>query len=345
MNSYTRQTLLSCAFVAGLALWVSLAMKFDGADRLEFEPNVACLNGSPYGKVLVLVMQEEIEVYTHKGQSHENAILLKNPSEQPGGAAVAEDEVHVHGENCGCPDHAAAAVSVEPAQRVRQKKEVPMHKRAKHYVKTLSAYSRRRTDDAELTPAHRQYIEGVIEDKLKFAYSLDPSNQSNYESYYFYLSVSSLGKSKADQEAALDLARQTMAYCRIEDHDPSTALTGAGAAYDIAYYISRHPEKFTAEEAHQVLDEGDEFLKRYEILLDESPQKGFVVTAEQLIQMNDYARQLMARHQAQKTYLKRQMSSHKSVTTGDRVEDKSSHKPLNQPIENQELNTAERQDD
>ena len=69
---------MSVLMVIGLTLWVGLTLRLRDAERLSYRPNVACMNGSPYGKVLVLIMQDPIETYVHKGARHGEAKYLKD---------------------------------------------------------------------------------------------------------------------------------------------------------------------------------------------------------------------------------------------------------------------------
>jgi len=296
MNPFVKKTITAFILLVGLGLWGVFALQLQEDDQLDFEPNIACINGSPYGKILVLVMQGSISTYFHEGQRHEDAEFLKADD---GGSGHEE---HEHGEDCGCDAHANAekekAVPAVP----------PAHVRAKRYIRTLDAYTHRKTDGYVLTPAHRKYLQVITEDKLRFAYELDPSNRTNYEGLYLYLATNSLGRSEANSEAALALARRTLAYSKREDVDPNSLLTAASAAYDIGFYISQHPDQFTMEEAMASLAEYRACLEKYEMLLDQSSEKGFVVTTESLFQMNEQAKLLIVRLHAQEKYLKRIMS-------------------------------------
>ena len=93
---------MCCALIGGVGLWGGMAKKFNAADELSYTPNVACMKGSPYGKVLGLAMQGPIDFYWHKGKTHQDEVLLKDSASEQG-----------HGDSCGCPVHAAALEAAE----------------------------------------------------------------------------------------------------------------------------------------------------------------------------------------------------------------------------------------
>lgn len=333
MRSATEKNITRISLLVGLVLWLGFAWKFDREDRLDFEPNIACINGSPYGKILVLVMQGSINVYFHEGARHEDQMYLSEDKEvahdhedcdhegcdheshnqevhdhencdhegcdhDSHDAKVVKNEVHEHGEDCGCEVHS-------PSERVAATGGPPLHQRAKRYIKRLEAYTHRKTDGYVLTPAHKKYIQGVIEDKLRFAYELDPSNYTNYEGYYLYLTTSNLGRSGADYEAAIALAKRTLDYCKREEVDPFVLLTGAAAAHDIGYCMSVNPELYTMADVTQSLSDYKYCLKKYESLLVNSADNGFTFSAEKFEKMDEQARLLMTRFRAQQVYLPR----------------------------------------
>ncbi len=295
-----KSVVCAMGFLLGGALWLGFALRFDDQKKLDFDPNIAALKGSPYGKVLVLMMQGKIEVYFHEGERHEDMEFLRPNT---------EDGHHEHGENCGCEVDSSEGEVDENA----------LHVRLRRYFKRLDAFAHRKTDGGELSPAHKAYLQGVIEEKLRFAYELDPANYQNYEGLYLYLTSKGLGHSGADDDAALDLSRRTLAYCRQEEVDPSVWLTGAAAAHDIAYYMSQYPEKFTMEEADKALSDFDFCLRKYENLLDESHEKGFLVDEERLVLMMERASQLLTRLKAQQVYVRRSIRESEGVKKKNQI--------------------------
>lgn len=314
MKAIAEKNMIRVSLLVGAAMWIGLSVKFKKEDRFDFEPNIACINGSPYGKVLVLVMQGSISVYFHEGGRHEDAEFLRDTDTASDDHADCDHEgcdheshkkkpevpvAHEHGEDCGCEEH--AAVQEGGAKPVQPR----LDEKAKRLIKTLQAYTHRKTDGYVLTPAHKKYIQRVIEDKLKFAYELDPSNYENYEGYSHYLTTTGLGKSEADFEAAIALARRTLAYCKDEEVDPFVLLTGANAAHDIGYCMSVNPESYSIEDTKQSLEDYEYCLQKYQRLLLEAQQNGFTFSAEKFEKMDQLARLLMTRLRGQRVYLNR----------------------------------------
>lgn len=94
MKTPVKKLLVGSTLVVGVGLWGGFAQHFNKLDKLSYEPNIATIKGSPYGKVLALAMQGPIDFYWHQGQTHEHASILNN---------------HVHDENCtDCGSHGEA---------------------------------------------------------------------------------------------------------------------------------------------------------------------------------------------------------------------------------------------
>ena len=288
--------------VLGLSLWVGLAVVLQDEDRLDFEPNVACLKGSPHGKVIALAMQGPIGLYFHQGESHETAEALDDEHdhvERDDGRSVE------HAPGCGCGAHEEEVDDGETGSFLTPS---PLHLRAKDQIKKMQAYAHRRTEGQPISAAHEHYLQSVIEDKLKLAYELDPSNYMNYGNYHLFLATSTYGKSDYDDDAAVALARRTLEFCKKDEVDPASWLTAASASYNIITHIGRYYKKYSNSEAKASLSEFDYCLKKYENLLDESNEKGFIVSQERLAEMKERAKFLTKLREAQGVYMKRMMS-------------------------------------
>ncbi len=287
---------MSVLMAIGMALWVGLTLKFQDAERLNYRPNIACMNGSPYGKVIVLIMQDPIEAYVHKGARHGEAKYLNDDG--------PDEHAEHHHDHEGCADCESEAALIK-AEKEKAPLDLPLHREAKQYVEKLVAYTHRKTSGYKVTPAHEKYLQGVIEDKMRFSYELDPANNTNYESLYLYLTIDDLGKSKADPEAAFDLAKRTLAYCKRDRADPASMLTGANAAGDMGYYMSLNSKSFTWDDVQGNLAAFEYCLVQYGILLPQMPENGFRVSEARVLEMNERAGHLLTRLNAQKIYLKR----------------------------------------
>lgn len=311
MTDSKRQYLVWVALISGGIIWGGFAKRLDGEGRLSYEPNVACMKGSPYGKVLALAMQGPIDVYFHKGVSHATSEALREDKfsvdedrGHEGGSVDGREHEHEHAEGCGCGAHDHQDEEVEIAVS-----SAPLHQRLKKRLLKMAAYANRNTDGQPMTPAHEHYLKSVNEDKLKLAYELDPSNYTNYGNYHLFLSMNDFGKSQRDEEAALSLAYRTLEFCKRDEVDPATWLTAANAAYSVIFHIGANYKKYSEFEARESLFEFDFCMENYEKLLDESVKKGSIVSTERLLEMKTRAKFLIKLRQAQGVYMKRIMSN------------------------------------
>ena len=294
MNSYLAKLTVCCALVTGAALWVGMAVKFASEDKLSYEPNVACLKGSPYGKIFALAMQGPIGFYWHEGKSHEHASIL------------ADDHEHHAGCADGCRGHQAAAAATGAELRER---DIPLRLRTQAKIKQMEATVHRKTNGQPLTAAHKHYLQEVIEDKLRLAYQLDPTNYTNYSNYHLFLFTSSVGRSESDEAAALVLAQQTLETCKQDELDPASWVTAANAAYNIIYHIGRHHKDYSIAQAKASLTEFDSCIDSYEELLAQAHRNERAIPASRLTEMKERVAYLKKLREAQGVYMKRIMST------------------------------------
>lgn len=314
--------------LTGVALWAGYAKRFDAEGKLAYEPNVACLKGSPYGKILALAMQGEIDFYWHRGSTHEHAEVLNEEHHHHGDGhhhhgdghhhhhghgghshqhdfQVGDVDVAEHGDCCDCGSNENASKNVSAAE-TQQKS---LRQRAKEAIKMMAATAHRRTDNKPLTPAHAKYLQESIEDKLRLAYELDPSNYTNYGNYHLFIASTTFGKNVADDDEAVAIARKTLDFCKKDDIDPASWVTAASAAYNIIYHIGRYHDQFTVTEAKASLAEFDFCVQKYNELLDRAIAEGRIVSEERYREMLERIRYLGKLREAQGAYMKRMMTS------------------------------------
>ena len=294
MNSYPAKLTMCCALVTGAALWGGMAVKFASEDKLSYEPNVACLKGSPYGKIFALAMQGPIGFYWHEGKTHEHASTL------------ADDHEHHAGCADGCHGHQAEAAATGAELRDGN---VPLRVRTQEKIKQMEATVHRKTNGEPLSAAHKQYIQGEVEDKLRLAYELDPTNYTNYGNYHLFLSINNLGRAEADDYAALGIAHQTLETCKQDELDPASWVTAANAAYNIIYHIGRHHKDYSVAQAKASLAEFDSCIGRYEELLAQALRDGRAIPAPRLTEMEGRVAYLKRLRKAQGVYMQRIMSN------------------------------------
>ncbi len=100
------------------------------------------------------------------------------------------------------------------------------------WIKKIDRLVEERTNHKSMTNAHRQYLRMKVEDRLRLAYRLDPSNYANYNSLHLFITEPSLGKNMDTVSSAVLLAEETIEYCLAKE-DPMAALTAAAAASNL----------------------------------------------------------------------------------------------------------------
>jgi hypothetical protein len=323
MNLNRIKLIMCLACLLGVALWIGMAQKFDSEDRLSYNPNVACVKGSPYGKVFALAMQGPIDFYWHDGKSHEHAELLADDHEHHNDHdhnhdhGHEHDQVHQfdhvydyddgHGNDERCFESIAERDVVAPSNVVEV--NIPVVEKAQLVIKQMEANTHRKTNDEPLSIVHRQHLQGEIEDKLRFAYELDPTNYTNYGNYHLFLYTSSFGRATADEEAALSLARHTYSLCMLDTMDPASSVTAASAAYNIISHIGRHHSNYSISEAKQSLENFDHCIDQYFNILSAALLEGRVIPQSRLAEMKERVSYLSKLRKAQGVYMKRIMSN------------------------------------
>ncbi len=312
MNLITTKLAMCCTLVVGAGLWGGMAQKFNAEDQLSYEPNVACVKGSPYGKVLALAMQGSVDFYWHKGKTHEDEAILADHQHDESCADGCDDHgVQEHAEGCGCGAH-----EDETADQVVMETD-PFRIRAKQRIKEMAASAHRKTDGKPLSEAHEKYLQGVTEDKLRLAYELDPSNYTNYGNYHLFLSSTTFGKEDANDSSAVALAKRTLEFCKSDKKDPASWVTAASAAYNFIYHIGRYYEQFTIPEAKASLAEFDGCMNKYRELRSEALEAGRIMSEARINEMDERVRYLNKLRKAQGVYMKRMMSTKMANATNE----------------------------
>ena len=96
-----------------------------------------------------------------------------------------------------------------------------------------------------------------------------------------------MGRAEADEDAALDIARQTLETCKQDELDPASWVTAANAAYNIIYHIGRHHKDYSVAQAKASLAEFDSCIERYEELLGQALRDGRAIPAPRLTEMEE----------------------------------------------------------
>jgi hypothetical protein len=237
MSRTTSNAITACLIGAGACVWAFSGRPLVLKPELSAPLNPLGINGSPYGEVFAMAMQGPIDTYFH-------------------GTAGAADHDHGH-------DH-------EADKKEEQKQSVKsgsLGSRFEGLLASLEKASEMRTNPKAANEAHKRYLRRQVEDKLRFAYQLDPSHYANYNSLHLFLTEPQLGTRPELTPSAAKLAEETIQYCLKQDNDPRPALTAAAATSNIlelmfTNFRGEHPT-FTIPQMKQYLALLDHCMGRY----------------------------------------------------------------------------------
>lgn len=213
--------------VSGVALWSYGATQLASGGDFDYRPNPLGLKMSPYGQVIALAVQGGIDSDWHGVEDRRS------------------------GESCGTCGHDHGA---DPGECQAGEKPEPAEV---SFIARIEDAVSERTNPRPATSGHKFYLRRQIEDRLRFAYELDPSNYANYNSYHLFLTEPSVGTRRVLTDRVLTLARLTIDYSLREASDPRPALTAASAAGNILELMFLHRENHgigQMKEQLQILD-------------------------------------------------------------------------------------------
>jgi hypothetical protein len=186
---------------SGVLAWALTGRPLVTNPDLNSPLNPLGINGSPYGEVFAMAMQGPIDTSFHGAM---------------GGAG------HQHKDGTQCPS----------CQNAKPSGSTPKN-RFQNLLASLEKAAEIRTNPKSASEAHKRYLRRQVEDKLRFAYQLDPSHYANYNSLHFFLTEPQLGTRPELTPSAAKLAEDTIQYCLKQDKDPRPALTAAAATSNI----------------------------------------------------------------------------------------------------------------
>ena len=214
-------------------------------ETLDFPANPLGINRSPYGEVAAMAMQTPIDTLWHQGA------LAKLTTDTTGNPESSTEASCPHGTTCSHPGCQSASKQASAASG-------PWNHRFMRFLEKLDHASTARTNRMPASPAHDLYIRRQVEDKLRFAYRLDPSHYGNYNSLHFFLTEPAVGTRRILTPDAARLANETINYCLAEPSDPRPSLTAAAAATNVLHlmFSDQQSEKpyFTPAQMRECLD-------------------------------------------------------------------------------------------
>lgn len=243
-------TVLSTGLLgAGAAVWALATPPLIALPDAKVPLNPLGINTSPYGEVIAMAMQGPIDIYWHGGADDH-----------------CNEEGHVHGEHCDH-DHEYSTDS-DAGKIAAAAPKGSLQNRFRDFLDVLSKVPDQRTNPKPATPAHKFFMRRGVEDKLRFAYQLDPAHYANFTSYYFFLTEPQMGTRPELTSSAAKLAEDTIRYCLNIDNDPRPALT-AGAAtcniLELMFLNQQDPQpRFRVEDMRQYLTLLDYCIARHE---------------------------------------------------------------------------------
>jgi hypothetical protein len=249
MSRNSTHLITACLIGTGVAAWAFAGRPLVTNKDLAVPLNPLGLNRSPYGEVIAMAMQGPVDTYFDFGMS---------------GSAPHQ---HAEGETCDheCEhDHDSKNMS-QPQLSPKQRLDV--------FLTSLDEAVEIRTNPKAASEALKLHLRRQAEDKLRFAYQLDPSHYGNYNSLHFFLTEPQVGTRPELTPSAGKLAQDTITYCLNQEKDPRPALTAAAAATNILHLMfadhqNKQP-KFTTTQMRNCLSIVDQSLARYDSIAQE----------------------------------------------------------------------------
>ena len=229
--------------LAGAALWSYGAKELAGGGDFNYFPNPLGLKMSPYGQVIAIAAQGGVSSDWHAVEVSGAGINKKRQKCDCG--HDHSDGAHDECEG-GTPD----------------------------LITRLEEAVTERTNARPATEAHKKYLRRQIEDRLRTAYELDPSNYANYNSYHLFLSEPQVGTRPILSDKVLALAKNTILYCLREEHDPRPALTAASASATVLELMFLHKQDYSLDQMRDELKRLDFSLARHHELTDRWIESG-----------------------------------------------------------------------
>ncbi len=201
MSRHSSHLITACLIGTGVATWAFAGRPLVTNKDLAVPLNPLGLNRSPYGEVIAMAMQGPVENYFNVAMGYQ-------------GRYQTEKEA-------------------KPAASTRKLSPIA---KLDGMVSDLDKVIALRTNPQPPSQAQKLYLRRQSEDKLRFAYNLDPSHFANYTALHFFLTegITTRKESTAD---VTKLADDTIDYCLSRNDDPKAALTAAAAATNILHML------------------------------------------------------------------------------------------------------------
>lgn len=236
---------------SGLLMCAWTGISLLNSSELDTPLNPFGINHSPYGEVFAMAMQGPINTDFHVGMygATDEAIAeaqQKNASSPPGSILIVKPKP--------APPQNQPPQTWSPSQKLLS------------MIDQMEKGHKERTNPLPASEALKFFLRRKAEDKLRFAYQLDPSHYANYNSLHFFLTE---GISTRPELTALasQLAEETIEYCLKQEDDPRPALTAAAACTNMLHLMFTKLRKgeptASTDEMRASLAKLDECIARY----------------------------------------------------------------------------------
>jgi len=243
MLSITPRVFSTGLIGTGALAWVFAGRPLIANPDLDVPLNPLGFNCSPYGEVIAMAMQGPIDILFDAGMA-DGGLALKDEGQ------IAPDAKTYF------------TPQTSPKLAVRS-----FNAYLEAFLNSLDKASEAGNNPKAASPALRRYLRRQAEDKLRFAYQLDPSHYGNYNALHFFLTEPEVGTRPELTPSVAKLAENTIKYCLRQDEDPRPILTAAAAATNILQLmfsgLHNTTPKYTPAQMRQCLLVLDHCLARY----------------------------------------------------------------------------------
>ena len=243
MISITHRVLSTGLIGTGALAWVFAGRPLIANPDLDVPLNPLGFNCSPYGEVIAMAMQGPIDILFDAGMAD--------------GGLTLQEEREI------APD-VKADVTPKTSPKMAA---LSFNGYMEALLNSLNKASEAGNNPKAASPALKRYLRRQAEDKLRFAYQLDPSHYGNYNALHFFLTEPAVGTRPELTPSVSKLAEGTIKYCLRQDQDPRPALTAAAAATNNLQLmfcgLHNTTPKYTPAQMRQCLLVLDHCLARY----------------------------------------------------------------------------------
>jgi hypothetical protein len=267
MSRISTHAITACLVGIGALTWAFAGRPLVTNPELKAPLNPMGINGSPYGEVFAMAMQGPIDTYFEMGL---NGVGHQHKEGEACDGHDHDHEGHDHSDHDA--DHDCSSHS---AEKVAQANPESVKKQGLDaFLTSLGEVAETRTNPYAAGDALKRHLRRKAEDKLRFAYQLDPAHYGNYNSLHFFLTEPAIANGRRQlTSTAAKLAQDTIQYCLKQEHDPRPALTAAAAATNILQLMFADQEtpspQFNTAQMRQFLNVVDFSLVRYQTLSKE----------------------------------------------------------------------------